>query len=114
MHATAWHNGGPPTDAAGYGIKFSAADRDRHFVKEWDDVVLELEGGQTATVTLSPSFWRNCSELRSAEIGRWLLDRKAAPWHSGSPPTMAVTPLDGNRFYARLLKRHVLPGLGQR
>ncbi len=28
MHATAWHNGGPPTDTAGYGIKFSETDRD--------------------------------------------------------------------------------------
>lgn len=114
MHATAWHNGGESTGPAGYGIRFDAADRDRHFAKEWDEVVLELEGGTQATVNLSPSFWRVCSELRSAEVGRWLLDRGAAPWQRGNPPTMVVTPIAGNRFSARLLKRHVLPGPEQR
>ena len=112
MHATAWHNGGSPADAAGYGIKFTEADRDRYFAKEWDDVMLELDGGNTTAVALSPSFWRSCSELRSAEIGRWLLDRRVAPWLRGNPPSMVVTPLDGNRFSARLLKQHVLLGPG--
>ena len=114
MHATAWHNGGQPTDAGGYGIKLHAADRDRHFDKEWDEIVLELEGGSEVTVTLSPSFWRSCSELRSAEIGCWLLDRGVAPWQRGNPPTMAITPVDGNRFSARLLKRSLPPGPQQR
>jgi hypothetical protein len=112
MHATAWHNGGPSADAAGYGIKFRETDRDRHFKREWNHVLLELEGGDPPTVTLSPSFWRTWSELRSVEIGRWLLDRRAAPWERGSPPTMVVTPLDKNRFSAQLLKRHVLPRPG--
>jgi len=34
MRATAWHNGGPLATAAGYGIKFTEADRDRHFEKD--------------------------------------------------------------------------------
>ena len=110
MRATGWHGGGSPTDPAGYGIKFSDVDRDRYFNPDWDHVVLELEGAEPATVRLSPSFWRRCSELRSANIGRWLLDQSAAPWAKGAPPRVAVDHLSENRFAARVLRRHVLPG----
>src|SRR5205823_1972956 len=48
-------------------------------------VVIDLEDGQSARVALSSSFWRSCSELRSATIGRRLLDRGAAPWPRISP-----------------------------
>lgn len=92
-------------DAAGYGIKFREADRDRHFDIDWNEVVLELDGMEPALIPLSSSFWRGCSELRSAEIGRWLLDQHAAPWRSGEPPGIVVHHLADNRFKARLLKR---------
>lgn len=104
MRATAWHNGGHPTEAAGYGIKFTEQDRDRYFRPEWKEVVLELDDS-LARVALSNSFWRSCSELRSAEIGRWLLASKAAPWPRGTPPGIVVHPVEGNRFSARLLTR---------
>jgi len=32
-------------------------------------------------------FWRSSSELRSAEIGRWLIVNKLAPWPKGHPPS---------------------------
>jgi hypothetical protein len=104
VRATAWHNGGPPASAAGYGIKFSEADRDRYFRREWTEVVLDL-GNVAATVQLSASFWRHCSELRSADIGAWLLDVGGAPWPRHSPPGIAVHPVEGNRFTARLIAR---------
>ena len=62
---------------------------------------------------MSPSFWRGCSELRSAAIGRWLIEQGAAPWDRGKPPGIAVTPLASNGFSARLLKRQVHPGPGR-
>ncbi len=107
MRATAWHNGGAPDQAAGYGIKFTKGDRDRHFDPAWTEIIIKLDSDQT-TVALSPSFWRNCSELRSVDIGRWLLEAGAAPWASGNPPGIAVNRLDDNRFTARLLKKHNL------
>lgn len=93
--------------AAGYGIKITASDRDRWFEKDWDDVVLDLEGGQLVTVPLSPSFWRRCSKLRSAVIGRWLMEQGVAPWDRGNPPGIAITRVAGNRFSARIMKRQV-------
>ena len=108
VHATGWHNGGPPLEAAGYGLKFVARDRDKYFSDEWADVVLDLEGGGDATIPLSASFWRSCSELRSAEVGGWLLAQAAAPWPKGSPPGIVITPASGNRFTARVLRRRQL------
>lgn len=35
---------------------------------------------------ITPAFWKNCPELRSAVIGRWMTQRNEMPWPSGSPP----------------------------
>ncbi|MGP0031667.1 MAG: hypothetical protein ACLPVF_14315 [Acidimicrobiales bacterium] len=108
MYATAWHNGGAPREPAGYGLKFAKVDRDRYFESDWEHIVLELEDAEPATIPLSAAFWRNCSELRSAEVGQWLLAAEAAPWARGSPPGIVVAELEGNRFSARILKRRTL------
>jgi len=104
VRASGWHNGGPPREPAGYGIKFTPADRDHHFDPEWAEVILELDGGPEVVVPLSASFWRSCSELRSADVGRWLLDGGAAPWPKQVPPHLAVRRLEGNHFSVRVLK----------
>jgi hypothetical protein len=108
VRATAWHGGGSPRLPGGYGIKFTERDRDKYFHPDWTDVVIDLQGGESARVSLSPSFWRSCSELRSALIGRWLLDIGAAPWTHGSPPSIAVDQVARNRFTARVLTRRTL------
>jgi hypothetical protein len=105
MHATGWHNGGPPLEPSGYGLKFVARDRDKYFDDEWQTVVLGLEGSDDVTIDLTKSFWRSCTELRSAHVGQWLLAQDAAPWPKGSPPGIVVTPESGNRFTARVLRR---------
>lgn len=107
MRATGWHGGGSPEDAAGYGIKFTERDRDQYFRTDWSEVAIEV-GDSEATISLSPSFWRTCSELRSAELGRWLLESGAAPWLRGQPPSIAVRHVDGNRFTARVIGKHNL------
>jgi len=108
MHATAWHKSVPSTEPTGYGIKFVARDRDRYFQTEWDSIVLDLDGGESTTVALAPSFWRSCPELRSAVIGQWLIDQGVAPWSSGSPPGVVVHHLAGSRFSARVLRSRSL------
>ena len=88
--------------------KIEGHNRDKYFDRSWSTVIIELEGGEPAEVQLSQSFWHRCSELRSAEIGRWLLTAGAAPWPTGSPPRIAVLQIEGNRFAARLLPRRSL------
>jgi len=98
MRVTAWNNGSPRSTGAGYGLRMSADDRDRHFHASWDHIVIDL-GEQGATeVQLSESFWSRCTELRSAAVGRWLLRRHLAPWPHGEPPRLDLSPSGGNRF----------------
>lgn len=108
MRAVAWHNGSSPNEAAGYGLKFTEVERDQAFDRSWTEVVVELEGDGVATIALSPSFWRTCSELRSTHVGRWLLDQRAAPWPRGNPPGVAVRHVAGNRFTARVIRSRSL------
>ena len=101
MRAKAWSNGAHHSTGAGYGLKVSVQDRDRYFRPEWDVVLLEIPGEGTTSVTLSASFWRTCSELRSAAIGRWLLSAGRAPWPRGAPPDLELTPVTDNHFIVR-------------
>ena len=91
-------------DAAGYGIKFREADRERHVDSEWNDVVLELDGIAGA----DPAQQLLLAKLLGVEIGgdRAMAARSARrPWRSGEPPAIVVHHLADNRFTARLLKR---------
>jgi hypothetical protein len=112
MRATAWHNGAEPRKASGYGLKVSERDRDRYFDRDWDRVVLQLPGGISTEVTLSASFWSRCSELRSAAIGRWLLDSAVAAWPKGFPPGISLAPMGGSDFSAELIARRTIGALG--
>jgi hypothetical protein len=54
------------------------------------------------TVAISPSFWRRCTELRSAEIGRWLHGNGLAPWPPGRPPNVIMEQIADNRFAVKV------------
>ena len=43
--------------------------------------------GQPPVCDVSASFWTSCPELRSAEIGRWMIARRDKPWPPRNPPT---------------------------
>ena len=94
----AWSNGSPLSTGAGYGVRLSDRDRDQYFDPEWRQVILFLDRGETVSVRLSKSFWRSCSELRSAAIGRWLPRNGLAPWARGAPPAALLVPEGSNRF----------------
>ena len=98
MRARAWSNGGTTQSGAGYGVRITPKDRDRFFERGWNTVNVELPGDGTVEVHLSDSFWRNCTELRSSSIGRWLLEKRLAPWPSGRPPVLELTPRGNGHF----------------
>ncbi|KPL03554.1 MAG: hypothetical protein AMJ73_06455 [candidate division Zixibacteria bacterium SM1_73] len=66
MIVVGWDNGLPNNrTGAGYGIRIAREDRDTHFQRGWSSVVIKLEGENEVEVSLSDSFWRGCTELRS-------------------------------------------------
>ena len=99
MIVSGWNNGqGNNVSGGGYGIKMSPKDRDNHFHKTWTSVAVELDTGEVVDARLSPSFWRNCPELRRKEIGKWMLDQGLAPWPKGKPPRLSLEPIGIRRF----------------
>lgn len=101
MRVVGWSNGQPLPTGAGYGVRLSGHDRDEYFDPGWHEVIVDLDHGEVARVSLSKSFWRSCSELRSAAIGRWLLQQRPAPWPRGEPPAIMLRHVVGNRFELR-------------
>ncbi len=103
MRVTAWNNGGHHSTGAGYGLKVNRRDRDSWFQRDWSKVLVELPSGSLIEVNIDKeSFWGDtCRELISKEIGKWLLDRKLAPWSKGNPPKLDLEPLNENRFRLR-------------
>jgi len=99
MQVKGWNNGSFSMSGAGYGIRISRQDRDKFFNRGWSKVVIELEGErELIEVRLSDSFWRGCSELRSAKIGRWMMKNGLAPWERGCPPKLELQQIGDNKF----------------
>ena len=98
MRATGWSNGSARASGAGYGLKISRQDRDRFFDQRWSAIVLHLPGHEPVNVPLSESFWRSCTELHSAAIGRWLIHNNLAPWHPGKPPVIELRKTSDRTF----------------
>jgi hypothetical protein len=99
MTVTAWNNGKYASSGVGYGLRLDPSDRNKAFRQAWSNVSLDLPNGVNGVqVTLSPSFWRDCPELRSAVIGRWLIASGYGRWPRGSPPAFTLSQIRDNRF----------------
>lgn len=78
-------------------------DRDRYFERSWKEVVLDLpseEGVESIQVKVSEkSFGEgSCQELRSKEIGQWLIKRGMGQWEKGKPPKFEVEVVGPGHF----------------
>lgn len=99
VKVAAWNNGTYNPTGAGYGLRLDVADRDTIFNRSWSDVVFDLPNGTAGVrIKLSPAFWRDCAEFRSAEIGKWLIGAGYGRWRRGSPPTFTLVQVSGNHF----------------
>lgn len=98
MIVTAWSNGS--LSASGYGLRLSKSDRDAFFRREVGTVFVALPDGSEvlAIGVRSASFWKDCPELRSSGIGRWLRRRGTAPWPKRKPPKLRLIREAERRF----------------
>jgi hypothetical protein len=105
-----WSNGQPRSSGAGLGMRLRSEDRDRYLGPYHDEVqVRHGDTGEVVTLTLSDSFWRACSEFRSAAIGRWLLANNLAPWPKGAPPILDLEILEDGSFRLEVPRRAAQP-----
>jgi hypothetical protein len=101
---SAWNNGHFNASGAGYGIRVSKRDRGAVFEPSWNEVVIHApteHGFDPMTASLSASFWQDCTEIRSAEIGRWLIEHGHATWPKSHPPAFRLEQVGANRFALR-------------
>lgn len=97
-----------PFNVPSYGIRVRRSDRDKHFDRSWQTVILELDPGSSVVVPVSPSFWSSCpGKLRSAAIGHWLEQLGLASWPVGEPPGLDLVPAEGPAQF--VLRQHVQP-----
>ncbi len=107
MIVTAWNNGTHHSNGAGYGFKIDTTDRDKHFKKEWKNVILEFDGEtkQAVVNVEKQSFWGStCRELICKEIGIWLIKNRKAPWPKNHPPKMKIEHIYENIFKVKLIQ----------
>lgn len=91
MIVSAWSNGDPNNETGtGYGIRLNKGQRNRFFEEDWNCVIIKLKNNVSIEVNLSDSFWKNCTELRSSDIGEWLLESDLAPWGDKKPPNWCL------------------------
>ena len=99
MKVSGWSNSTPNDHTgAGYGVGIKRRDRDRHFPRDWGSAEVVLDDGEVVDVSLSEKFWTTCPELRSAVIGRWMLELGVTPWAKGKPPEFDLEPIGDRRF----------------
>jgi hypothetical protein len=106
MKVTGWNNGSHHVTGAGYGLKVSIRDRNKHFVDSWHTVFVLLPGTkhEIEINIAKDSFWNGtCRELIHKEIGRWLIKHGFAPWPPYKPPKFDLIPIRDRHFELRLI-----------
>ncbi|SRR6266498_1117429 len=100
MNVKAWNNGSYHETGAGYGLAVTPVDRDAYFDREWGCIIIEFESlSRTAQVNIDKdSFWGECRELISKDIGQWLIEHGYQRWPWRQPPVFALEPIFANRF----------------
>ena len=102
MIVTAWKNGRHNKTGAGYGFRLKIPDRNTVFKNDWESILLTLDDAtEPFEVKITPSFWRRCCELRSKEIGLWLIwlmKKGLVNWPKGNPPKFSMETISEKHF----------------
>jgi hypothetical protein len=95
MRVKGWKNGGGT-----YGIRVGSPNIRKYFDESWAEIEVEIEG-KLHRFALTDGFRRHCPEFRdrgAPVIREWLRRYRTLDWPKGSPPSMLLIPLGGNRF----------------
>ncbi len=105
FETTVWAGSNPSKNTgSGYGINIPVKIRDQVFNKNWKNIELNLDGESKIIVPISDAFWRKCNEVRSPEIGKWLIKNNAHTWEKGRPTKLKMVHVKGNKFKVSIKK----------
>lgn len=98
FETTVWAGSTPNIiTGSGYGINIPIKIRDEIFQRNWENIELDLDGLITC-VPISKAFWNKCNEVRSPDIGKWLIKNNVHTWIKGKPTKLEVTYIKANKF----------------
>jgi len=98
FNSTPWTNGKPNhRTGSGFGLRIPKDIRETLFQVDWKNIEIST-GGKIFNVPITPGFWNKCNEIRSAEIGKWLIENGLDIWPKGHPPKIKVRYNGGRRF----------------
>ena len=104
--AKTWNNGNHHPTGAGYGFKIRFEDRAQSFNRNWQIVILYLDGYERPIEVnvAKASFWnRNCGELISQDIGIWLQRNNRNRWPNRQPHEVRFTVVGEGVFRGEFL-----------
>lgn len=84
MKVKTWNNGSFSKSGVGYGISIPKGSREKFFNKDWSSVIIHIDNTEVVII-LNNTFWTTCNELRSKEIGKFLIGKGLAEWEKGKP-----------------------------
>lgn len=85
MIVSTWNNGDYNKTGSGYGIRILKSDRDK-FSIEWNHVIISIiNENRIIKIPLKKTFWSKCCELRSKDIGEFLIKHDMGNWEKRSP-----------------------------
>lgn len=98
MRVIGWSNSQPLATGAGYGVRLSGHDRDDYFDPGWHEVALNLDRGETVSVSLSKSFWRSCQSCEALQSGDGFSAITSHHGRGGCLQHWSYTHISGNCF----------------
>lgn len=104
--AKTWNNGHYHASGAGYGIKITFEDRGQFFDRNWQTVIIHLDGySKPIEVNVAKvSFWnRTCGELIKKDIGIWLQRNNRDRWPLGHPHEVKITVIGEREFKVEIV-----------
>jgi hypothetical protein len=104
--ARTWNNGSHHSSGAGYGLKIQLEDRAQFFNRNWQIVILHLDGYERPIEVnvAKASFWnRTCGELISQDIGIWLQRNNRNRWPNRQPHEVRFTVVGEGAFRVEFL-----------
>ena len=101
---TVWAGSNPDKiTGSGYGINIPMKIRNKLFQKQWESVDIDLDG-TVFNIPITDAFWRHCNEVRSKNIGKWLVKNNAHVWIKGNPTKLLIEHIRENKFKAFIKK----------
>lgn len=104
--AKTWNNGSYKPSGGGYGLKIRLEYRAQYFNRNWQSVILHLDGYERPVEVnvAKASFWnRTCGELISKDIGIWLQRNHRNRWPNRQPHEVRITVLSERVFSVELI-----------